>query len=335
MPIDPQVFLSYGRPDKELARRITAGLWNNRIDCYNYLAQPIMERLGGDSDHSKYLNVIRLFVALLSGDTLWRKAVIDEIFDIDWLVRERLRNVPRVYVTTRAILEGGPYPEDDNSRVIDPTRTGGVTEIVQELMRLMGSELVAHSQKGWETNKALYFEQWQKVDAELNGSADGEIVLPSAKLLMDREVRGAWLGTKLKSELELIKTETNRWIFLLCLAPILEHAGQPMGAELRQLVPRYAHLKDPIVGRALHEPVAPKEYRDDEKIDQVASVIRGLRRIEKAIDWMRCDEALAIAQRFTWPTTRRLLLCGIYYCAAGVADDATSRAICDELDLAR
>ncbi len=338
MPIEPHLFLSYGRPDKELALYIASELWSNKIECYNYLAKPIMEHYGTDSDHLKYLLGTRFFIAILSGDTLWRKLVVAEILDTYRFNQERLREIPMVYVTTEEILNAGPYPTSANDHIIDPTLTGGVPEIVKELIRLMGTKLVARCQEAWEVNKKLYVEAWRELDAKLNAVVETTAVaLPNATVVMDREVRSRWLEEFIESDLKMFNSDENRWIFFLLLAPILEHAGREMGAELRHLVPRLVLLghQSPIVRVSLRSKVEPKTYREGEKINDAGSVLPALRRIQKALNWMRCDEALDIAQRFTWVATRRLLLCAIYYCAAGMADEVTGRKISEELELCR
>jgi hypothetical protein len=334
MPIEPHLFLSYGRPDKELALRISSALWRNRIECYNYLAKPIMEKYGTDTDHSKYLFSTRFFIAILSRDTLWRQLVMDEILNTSWFNQQELLQIPMVYITTQDVLDSGPYPTADHQHVIDPTRTGGVSEIVDELISLMGTELVARCQTAWETNRTLYSAAWQELDESLSVAKEN-VPLPTARSLMESEVKERWLEGALQEDLGKFRNDENKWIFLLSLAPILERAGLEMGRELRSLVPRLVLLghQAPLVRAALASSVEPRTYREHEKIDDVGSVLIALRQIDKALNWMHCDAALDIAERFTWAPTRRLLLCGIYYCAAGLADDATQRKIRDDLKL--
>jgi hypothetical protein len=339
LPIEPQLFLSYGRPDSELALRVTSGLWKEHIDCYNYQAKPIMDRLGGDGDHLKYLAAIKFFVALLSEDSVWRELVIAEIHGLhkyNQLFGQINRPaVPIVYVTTSAILASGPYPETTRP-LIDPTRAGSVAAIVQQLLQLMGQELVKGCQERWDINKTLYEEQWNQQDLALLPWQE-DASLPSAMRLMDREVRSADLEVALRTDLVRIKDEMNRWFFLLCLAPILEHAGLNMGAQLRDLVPRLVRLghQSPEVTDALRrEPIPPFNDRaGDRSVDDVAGIVIGLRQVNRALDWMRFDEASRIARRFAWPATRRLVFCGIYYCAAGAGQLSLCRQISDDLRL--
>src|SRR5206468_1055085 len=76
MPIEPQLFLSYGRPDSELALAVTAELWRNRIECYNYQVKPIMDHYGFDQDHLKYLASIKLLVAIVTAESQERELVV-------------------------------------------------------------------------------------------------------------------------------------------------------------------------------------------------------------------------------------------------------------------
>src|SRR3989337_1314021 len=55
MAISPQVFLCYGRPDREVAEAIVGSLWQHEIECYDYLAKPVEDRLGNESHHFRYI----------------------------------------------------------------------------------------------------------------------------------------------------------------------------------------------------------------------------------------------------------------------------------------
>src|SRR5881397_2408592 len=171
MPIEPQLFLSYGRPDSELALAVTAELWRNRIECYNYQVKPIMDHYGFDQDHLKYLASIKLLVAIVTAETQERELVMQEIRRTHEFCKAQLRDIPIVYVTTPAVLESGPYPTATTHHEIDPTGVcgtydrDGAAPIAKTLIQLMGTELVAHCQKAWDINKQLYAEPWRKNDA--------------------------------------------------------------------------------------------------------------------------------------------------------------------------
>jgi hypothetical protein len=66
MPIEPNVFICYGRPDKTLAHAIAKGLWHERIESYNYLAKPIEDRIGREQDYLAYVYSARIFIAIAS-----------------------------------------------------------------------------------------------------------------------------------------------------------------------------------------------------------------------------------------------------------------------------
>jgi hypothetical protein len=69
-------------------------------------------------------------------------------------------------------------------------------------------------------------------------------------------------------------------------------------------------------------------------LDGFFGAITATRQIERSLEWMRSGEAVEIAQRVTWPVTRRILLSSIYYAASGLADEATRRVIAEDLRLA-
>lgn len=79
MAISPQVFLCYGRPDREVAEAIVGSLWEHEIECYDYLAKPVEDRLGNESHHFRYIFEAKLFVALISPETSARDLVIEEL----------------------------------------------------------------------------------------------------------------------------------------------------------------------------------------------------------------------------------------------------------------
>ena len=332
MPIEPQVFLSYGRPDKDLAFQLTCGLWDRRIDCYNYQAKPVMERIGGDPDHTKYLYGIRFFVAVMTADTLWRETVVMEHVNLEQLNRAIGRDIPKVYVTTERVLNSGPYPGGELA-LIDPTRAGGTAPIVEAILSLMGEALIERAQARWDVNKQLYPDAWREVDAALAAGRGAPTALPDAAALMAREVGDAWLENALRAELGVIQYDGHRWVFLLCLASLVEIAGLPMGRELRELVPLAVRLghQEPFVQAALASPLEPVPGGP---LDGFFGAITATRQIERSLEWMRSGEAVEIARRVTWPVTRRILLSSIYYAASGLADGATRRVIAEDLRLA-
>lgn len=338
MPVEPQLFLSYGRPDSELAFALTAELWRNRIECYNYQVKPIMDFYGNDPDHLKYLRSIPFFVVILSAETSARKLVVEEILQIFQFCKAEIVNTPIVYVTTQKILGFGPYPTITTHYEIDPTRAcgtfdrDGMEPIVKELMQLMGSELVEHCQKAWEVNKTKFQERWQRSDVILQPILAAR-ELPCPNDIVATVLRGDTMTVLLATDLAKINDINNKWIFLLLLARLTGRfsLGTTSG-ELHELVPRHVQIGQvPLVRMAMHSRVEAENYRDGETIDDVASVIRAIVRIEDALAVMRSHQGLEIARRITWPATRRLLMCPIYACAAGLCDTATRRTICSEL----
>jgi len=338
MPIEPQLFLSYGRPDSELALALTAELWRNRIECYNYQVKPIMDHYGSDQDHLKYLASIKLLAAIVTAETQERELVMQEILKTYELSKAGLRDIPIVYITTPAVLELGPYPTGTTHYEIDPTRVcgtfdrDGAAPIVKALIQLMGTDVVAHCQKAWDINKKLYAEPWGKNDAAFNPAA-ATAPLPLAESIVAAVLRANTMQEFLADDIARVSDVNNRWIFLLLLLRVtsLFNLGTTTG-EIRQLIPRHIQLgQSPIVRAAMQETVPARTYGKNEKVDDVASVIHAIGHIEQALGMMKCEQALDIAQRITWPATRRLLMCPIYAAAAGLCNTAIRRAICEQL----
>jgi hypothetical protein len=328
MPVEPHVFLSYGRPDKDLALQLSSELWRHRIECYNYLAKPIMDRLGSDGEHLKHVFATRFLVAIVSAETHWRELVMQEILTAYRLTEDQLREIPLVYVTTPRILEAGPYPRSNKHHVIDPTSSGGPAAIAQELIRLMGGELVGRCQQAWEINKSLYPEHWRSLDETLRATEAGQGALPEVEAVLEFALKGVPVTEFMLEDLGRISSEANK----LMLLAILSALWLRVDSLDARVLGSYVRGGPRAMASSLNE-VAPKLYGPDETIDDVSSVMRGAARIANAIERMQCADALDIARRFTWPATRQSLLCAIYAAAAAMGDDATRRKICEAIGM--
>ena len=326
MPVEPHVFLSYGRPDKDLALQLSSELWRHRIECYNYLAKPVMDRLGSDGEHLKHVFATRFLIAILSAETHWRELVMEEILTAYRLTKDELREIPLVYVTTPRILEAGPYPRARNHQVIDPTSAGGPAAIAQELMRRMGGELVGRCQQAWEINKSLYPEHWSSLDETLLAAQARQSLLPEVAAVVEFALEGVPVTEFIQEDLGRISSDVNR-AMLLAILSLLWLRIDSLDARV---LGSYVRGGPGSMASSLSE-VAPKVYAPDETIDDVSSVMRGAARIANAIDRVQCADAVDIARRFTWPATRRSLLCAVYAAAAGLGDDATRVKVCKEL----
>jgi hypothetical protein len=109
-----------------------------------------------------------------------------------------------------------------------------------------------------------------------------------------------------------------------------------IGRQFWTLVPSDVRLGyGSIAAAAARTHVGSKTYRFGETIDQVSSVLRGIKRISQALDNHLCREALDIAQRFSWPATRSLLMCSIYAAAKEKNDDDMCHLILNELGYSR
>jgi hypothetical protein len=166
MAIEPQVFLCYGRPDRDIAHAVAYEFWKKQIECYNYLAKPVEDRLGKESPHLSYVIACGLFVALLSPETIMRKLVVEEI-----LLASRIAGVSaqrncwcRVYIITTDDQLDIPFPEPDLLFVYD--RLMDIPRIASEMTTHMGPAFVEHAQKAWTINKELYPKAWAALAAK-------------------------------------------------------------------------------------------------------------------------------------------------------------------------
>lgn len=328
MPVEPHVFLSYGRPDKGLALRLSSELWRHRIECYNYLAKPVMDRLGSDGDHLKHIFASRFLVAIVSAETHWRELVMEEILTAYRLTQDKLRDIPLVYIASPNLLAAGPYPRSNMQHAIDPSSGGGPVAMTEELMRLMGGELVERCQKAWEINKTLYPEHWQNLDETLRAVDAGARGFPEVKALVEFALNGVSVTELISQDLGRMSSEANKSIFLSILALLWRRIdsldARVLGSYVR------GGFRPESVEASLSE-VAPKAYAANETIDSVSSVLRGAARIANAINRKQCADAFDIARRYAWPATRRSLLCAVYAAATEMGDDQTQRSICEEL----
>ena len=164
MAIEPQVFICYGRPDHDTAYALAHEFWKNQIECYNYLAKPVEDRLGAELDHRGFLSACRLFVALLSPESIMRYLVAEEV-----MLAARITELSggrfcqcRAYVltTTDSMQEHFPVPD----LLFAANRLGDVEGIVRELIENMGPEFANRARQAWTVNKDLYPAAWAALE---------------------------------------------------------------------------------------------------------------------------------------------------------------------------
>jgi len=164
MAIEPHVFICYGRPDKDAAHALAREFWNNQIECYNYLAKPVEDRLGSQLDHRGFLASCRLFVALLSPESSVRFLVAEELVlaaEYAELSREFCRC--RAYILTTTDTLEGRFPRPDLLFTAD--RLGDIPGLVSELTGHLGPEFADRARRAWNANKGLYPDAWAALDA--------------------------------------------------------------------------------------------------------------------------------------------------------------------------
>jgi len=325
MPVEPQVFLCYGRPDMELAHAIACELWRNRIECYNYLAKPVEDRLGTELPHEAYVLTARMFAAIIAPDTVWRELVVAEILLAHRMALLSEGRCKRVYISTPGTIAGLPVPPPDH--LIDRTQVSGSQMIAAELMGLMDPELVQRCQEAWEINRSLYPDAWQALAAKYGTISRPTVPPPPALLavvLGDSTVR-----TYLDEDIGRISAAQNRWQFLSFMADIVTYADSSSAQTLRDAAKWQGRPNPQLI--IVAQDVAPKQYAPDEHVEAVSQVLRSMARIINCLGQVRCGDAYDIARRYTWPRTRRLIYCGIYGCSLSSGAYDINNAIRSEL----
>ena len=165
MAIEPQVFICHGRPDKDAAYALAHEFWKNQIECYNYMAKPVEDRLATELDHRSFLGACRLFVALLSPESITRFLVVEEILLAARHAKlsDRLFCRCRAYVLTSTDPMEGRLPDPD--LLFTAERLADVPELVRMLTDHMGPEFASRARQAWAVNKRLYPDAWATLDA--------------------------------------------------------------------------------------------------------------------------------------------------------------------------
>ena len=156
MAIEPQVFICYGRPDKDTAYSLADEFWKSQFECYNYLAKPSNTALAWSLTIATSSPRAALFVALLSPESITRYLVAEEIAlaarYADLSGREFCRC--RAYVLTTTDSMEGRFTTPDLLFTAD--RLADIPGLVRELTDHMGPEFADRARRAWAVNKGLY-----------------------------------------------------------------------------------------------------------------------------------------------------------------------------------
>lgn len=165
MAIEPWVFLCYGGCDREAAYALAHEFWKNQVECYNYRAKPVEDRLGTELDHRNFLMGCRLFVALLTPESTRRDLVVEELALAAQVARASggLFCQTRVYIGTPALREG-TFPAPD--RHFGADRLTDVPGLVRELLDRMGPGFAGRAREAWAVNRGLYPDAWEALNTE-------------------------------------------------------------------------------------------------------------------------------------------------------------------------
>jgi len=159
MAVEPQVFICYGRPDKDVAQQLAGEFWRHRIECYNYMLKPVEDRLGSEIDHRGYIYSTRLFIAILSDESIPRFLVAEEIAIAHQIATTLTDQMYRVYLSLLDKTRELPFPKPN--LVVRWHESPGPAIIVSDLLERMGLQFRERNQQAWEINKNLYTGKWE------------------------------------------------------------------------------------------------------------------------------------------------------------------------------
>ena len=240
---------------------------------------------------------------------------MEEILTAYRLTQDKLRDIPLVYIAAPKDLGGGTLPAIQQAPCDRSFVGGGPAAIAEELIRLMGSELVERCQKAWEINRTLYPEHWQDLDETLRAAEAGSARFPRCERSSNSRSRACPSRSSYwKMSPGSPPTSTSRYFFRSCRCSgvvSMSLDARVLGSYVR------GGVRPEALEASLSE-VAPKVYAPDETIETVSSVLRGAARIANAINRMQCADAFDIARRYAWPATRQSLLCAVYAAAAEI-----------------
>jgi hypothetical protein len=310
MPVNPTMFLCYGRPDSVYAAAITSELWRVGVECYDYQVKSVEDRVARSAGpHVAYLATAQVFVALVTNTSVWRSAVNDEMTMILQVSRGGLK--PQViYLSTPQLLEAFPVPRIADL-CIDIAHAGPPRAVVARIVGHLKPTDYARFQQMSQLNRSLFPTEWERLAAIHERAALPTQGFPDVQEKLDQFAAGTGIGAVLRSETYRSSAPVNRAYFLTALADVLSYASEDAAFELRKALA--------IEGRIDHSgrigarwDVPEKRYAVGEQLELNSQVIRGLYRVANYLGVLRADDAVDIVNRITWQKTRFLAACGVY-----------------------
>jgi len=309
MPVEPWIFLSYGRPEEKLAHAISSLLWSQRYETYNYRFDSVVVQdfKLKDGTYHEMLEIARFWMAILTPRSTrpddfspsFRRPVLDE------LLRMRDGGTPLIYLSNDRIMRD--YSFLNPSHVLNLSECDSPRTITNKLIELIPADLRERCQTSWRINERLSGTSWDKLNRDMQIKYDTGC-LPSAADLLDGVTGRVSIEQFIGPEICTLKAEVHRWFLTVKLSQCLKIVSTDR-SQAMLLASRDIKEKDP---RLLTETVPEKTYGPTETIESASEVIRGLVRVSDQIEILDYRGAYDIVGRIAWPRMRQVLLCAVY-----------------------
>jgi hypothetical protein len=318
MPVEPWIFLSYGKPEANLADAVSALLWSQEIEIYNYrhLAVFAREFKITDVTYQMVQEIAKLWILIPTPRSLrpddffpgFRGAVLDE------LRRMREGGTPLIFLASDEIMND--YASLKPIHVINLLACESPQVAVKKLIELIPHDLIGRCKQSFDLNRMNSRPSWEALDAEMQELrkryTDGS--LRSSEELLRQRLEELTVDQYIASDIAEFKSGVHQWLVMVLLAICLQTVSAKLGEELRFAASRIPE-KDP---RLLVEFVSEIESKPREAIGtggqltRASQIIRGIARIRKQIGVLDYQGAYDIADRITLPKIRSVLLCTAY-----------------------
>lgn len=309
----PLLFLSYGRPDSLFANQLAAELWKRGIEIYNYQIGSLTDLSTFNRHHRTFLDHAMIIVAIISGGMSSRMPVMREIFGaID-------RSQKSVYVTTPQLLHsefaGDPdllldWPKLHSPAVAANTIIDWMEQVHRENCRQQMRE-----------NKTSHHATWKRLDDYYTQMHWPTSELPLPNIVLDKEL-GKGLGWHLQHELSKFSDSTNRDYFSHILLDLISY----IDAETPNQIERHLSLSNAPPRIEARWDVRESAYRGEETLNHPADVLLGCARLSNKMGSLRPDDALEIAKRIVWTSTRSISLVSVYACSLSLGNYVVANA---------
>jgi hypothetical protein len=281
MPLEPWIFLSYGRPEHKLAHAISSALWSRQIEIYNYRHDEVVitDFKLKDATYQVMQEIAKLWVAIvtprsLRGDDVFpgfREAVLNE------LKRMREGGAPLICLSNANIMRDYAFLRP--AHLIDLSAYDSPRAIADKLFELIPSDVIERCQTSWKVNQQLSQSAWAKTNSAMHAVYD-TCDLPTVEALLHELTDGAGVEHFLGTDIATLQSDVNRWFVIVKLSQCLQRASRRKSEALRSVAGAITQ-KD---ARLLSERVPEKECKATETIASASQLLRGMVRFADKVD---------------------------------------------------